>query len=70
MGGFHLEGKHLRKDEEKIYEETKASVNDGKLGEAEEISKELPFEKGFVGLDSIIEMEELQYRQVKSDLTL
>lgn len=57
MGGFHLDGKHLLTDEEKIFEEIKMLVSDGKFDEAEEVSKGFPFQKGFIELDPIIEME-------------
>ena len=57
VGGFHLDGKHLLADEEKIFEEIKMLVNDDKLDEAEEVSKGFPFQKGFIELDPIIEME-------------
>lgn len=57
VGGFHLGGKRLITDEEKIFEEIKALVNDSKFDEAEEVSKKFPFQKGFIEFDPIIEME-------------
>lgn len=57
LGGVHLDGKHLITDEEKIYEEIKALVNDGKFDEAEEVSKKFPFQKGFIELDPTIDMK-------------
>ena len=50
-GGFHSEGIHLNKSENRIFLQVIKLVKEDRHAEAEELSKSFPFEKGHLELD-------------------
>lgn len=56
VGRFHLDGKHLVKDQGENTE-NKKMINDRKFAELEDTSTEFPFEKSSIDFEPVIEIE-------------
>lgn len=56
VGGFHLEGLHLKNEEQELFDEITTLVKTGQNEQAEEISTKIPFEQGLNELESISEV--------------
>lgn len=57
MGGFHLQRLRLKKQERALFDHVMRLVAEGKFKEAEEASRDFPFEEDFIAGEIITEIE-------------